>query len=534
MPSHFCLSFRFLDPLFHGRGDGGEPEWPPSPLRAFQALVAAAGAKGGGVPSDAARAALRWLEALPPPAVVAPIGHALGGHRLSVPNNALDVVARAWCRGNESNSGDASPATHRTMKGVRPTFLAEGETVTYLWAIPEPPNETIRQHAEVLGELARSVSAFGWGIDLVVGTAALAADAAQPGERWSPCEDGGGVALRVPVEGTFAGLQARHERFRERLGPEGFVAPPPLADLAVRGYRRSTDPAPRAVAVFSLVTLDGSGFRPFDTVREALTVSGMLRHAARLAAERAGRAQAWVDSFVLGHGEGGEADGRHVPVGARRFAFVPLPSLESRGGPGATVVGAVRRVLLTTFADDGEQDIAWARRALSGQELIGAADGQPVALLGFVPSSDAVARHYLAPASRWATVIPAVLPGHRDPRNYLRRLRAGVDGAEQRRLLGRIDERTDGLVRKAIRQAGYSDALAEHAQIEWRSAGFWPGVDLAGRYGVPDHLRRFPRFHLDIRWRDARGAALRLPGPLCLGGGRFFGLGLCAGLPEGG
>jgi CRISPR-associated protein Csb2 len=40
MPSYLCLSAIFLDAEFHGRRDGGEPEWPPSPLRLFQALVA--------------------------------------------------------------------------------------------------------------------------------------------------------------------------------------------------------------------------------------------------------------------------------------------------------------------------------------------------------------------------------------------------------------------------------------------------------------------------------------------------------------
>ena len=38
---------RFLDPepAFHGKRDGGEPEWPPSPLRLFQALVDAAASR---------------------------------------------------------------------------------------------------------------------------------------------------------------------------------------------------------------------------------------------------------------------------------------------------------------------------------------------------------------------------------------------------------------------------------------------------------------------------------------------------------
>src|SRR5262249_27377507 len=81
-----------LEPEFHGRGDGGAPEWPPSPLRLFQALVAAAAAGWrGGADGDAARPALRWLEARQPPVIVAP-GHLAGRpFRLSVPNNDLDV-----------------------------------------------------------------------------------------------------------------------------------------------------------------------------------------------------------------------------------------------------------------------------------------------------------------------------------------------------------------------------------------------------------------------------------------------------------
>ncbi len=41
MIRYLCISATFLDGRFHGRRDGGESEWPPSPLRLFQALVAA-------------------------------------------------------------------------------------------------------------------------------------------------------------------------------------------------------------------------------------------------------------------------------------------------------------------------------------------------------------------------------------------------------------------------------------------------------------------------------------------------------------
>ncbi len=66
------------------------------------------------------------------------------------------------------------------------------------------------------------------------------------------------------------------------------------------------------------------------------------------------------------------------------------------------------------------------------------------------------------------------------------------------------------------------------AGLEWRKVGFWPGTDLADRYGVPDHLRRFPCLHVRLQWRDAQGRPVQVPGPVCFGSGRFYGLGLFA------
>src|SRR5437867_872405 len=122
MPSQLCLTVTFLNPVFHGRRDGGESEWPPSPMRLFQALVAAAHAKWKQDEAERNRAvaALEWLERQPAPVIVAPTGRPSQPFRLSVPNNAMDIVARAWERGNETGK-DANPATHRAMKMVEGT-----------------------------------------------------------------------------------------------------------------------------------------------------------------------------------------------------------------------------------------------------------------------------------------------------------------------------------------------------------------------------------------------------------------------------
>src|SRR3954453_18402502 len=79
------ISVRFQDGRYHGAGD-----WPPSPARLFQALVA--GAAQGSVLTDEDAAALRWLEGLDPPIIAAPQMRAGQGFQNYVPNNDLDAV----------------------------------------------------------------------------------------------------------------------------------------------------------------------------------------------------------------------------------------------------------------------------------------------------------------------------------------------------------------------------------------------------------------------------------------------------------
>jgi len=411
------------------------------------------------------------------------------------------------------------------MKTVRPTYLLGGDAVHYLWSLTDLPTDEICSYVENLANLAHHVVALGWGIDMVVGHGAVVSDEeakALPGERWLP--GAGGSGLRVPVPGTLEDLCRRYDGFINRLGPDGFTAPPPLSVYRNVVYRRSTDPAPRPFAAFSLLKLDASGFRAFDATRQALTVAGMLRGASKKAAKKCSR-EDLIDHFILGHGEE-KGSLNHKPVGPQRFAYLPLPTIEARGEGKARVVGSIRRVVITSFGNGCEDKIKWAQRALSGMELMDEKTGELVALLSLIPSNEKIVRHYVQSAAAWSTVTPVVLPGFDDPKHLRRRLDKGVETEEQKRLLERLDERIDGLLRKAIRQAGFSDDLANRAALEWRKVGFLPGVDLADRYGVPDHLKKFPRYHVRVQWRDAHGNPVELPGPICIGGGRFYGVGL--------
>lgn len=529
MSAYFCLSIQLLDQCFHGSRDldHSDYEWPPSPARAYQALVASAAARSRGRPfAEAIRSALEWLERQPTPQIIAPRCVSGVAFRSSVPHNAMDIVARAWTRGNYSNTGDANPATHRAMKTVRHLHLVDGHTVYYLWALREDLNEETKHHTTTLSEIAQDVIALGWGIDMAVGHGSLISGSevgSFTGERWFSSQDGGADGLRVPAAGMLSNLLDRHERFLERPRPL-------LHAYRTVVYRRAFDPTSRPHVVFRLLDPESDHLRPFDPARQTAAVAHMMRHAVKVAA-RGRWTEQEIDRMIMGHGEPRDSSA-HSPVPDPRFAFIPLPTLSPRP-VGIGVVESIRRVMLTTFAEGFRDKIEWAGRFLPGQELRRtnqSGDSNLLALIS-LPGEDSVANRYVKHATTWATVTPMVLPGYDDPAHYRRRLAGETGAASQTELLNHLNARIDGLIRKAIRQAGFPEGLAARAEIDWRASGFFPGVDLAGRYSVPQYLKRFSRLHVRIRWRDSNGHATKIPGPICLGGGRFFGLGLFAALP---
>lgn len=515
---HVCLSVRWLDDRYHGQDRDGRPEWPPSPLRLLQAMVAAAG-RAGALPQNA-REGLEWLEGLCeniPPVIIAPEAtHGRPFFRY-VPNNDAD------------NPQKREREKRLSEKLVVPTYLTKGRTIHYVWALAPSETESWRRHQPAIMRSSRAVAALGWGVDLATGHSSLLDDDqvhSLHGQRWEPTRSNFEYGLRVPVRGTLHELTQRYQKFLLQIQPEGRgEEPASLRQFRRWEYRRTSDPATRPTAYFALVRPDG-GYRAFDPVRNTMRVAGLVRHATKRAAESAG---GWPDpaGFVLGHGETeGE---KHRSVGNRRFAYLPLPSIQPRVAGRAPVVGSIRRLCVTVLEPGHEAEIDWASRTLAGQELIREETGEIAALLTPAAEQDKVLRPFLGSASDWASVSPVVLPGYDDPAHYGRRLARGeMSAQEQHRLLETLHLRIDKLLRKAIRDAGFPDELATHADLDWRDAGFWLGTARARSYTVPDHLSRFPRLHMRLRWRDATGQPVKIAGPICLGGGRFYGLGLFA------
>lgn len=514
MKPSLCISFRFIQPfpLFHGRADNGEPEWPPSPMRAFQALLNAAGlrTRGKTLPLEV-RSALQVLEVLRPSIIAPRATLSTTGHRAYVPHNQTDLVTAAWNRGNV----DASIASHRIEKDFRPyrieTVDEELPTVHYLYhlnAVDADPTELL----SILRPYVRSVHCLGWGIDQVVADAMLVESPSMQaiGERWTPTPQGG-RRLRVHRNGSLDALVRRYDKFLNRLVESDWSPVPPLSAIEQVRYRRDTDSVARPAIVFKL--LDDND----DTVSyphaKLIHLAGMVRHVAiemmrhnpprRL---RGIQPTEWVQAYVAGHQspEDKAADSPHS-----QFSYIPLPSIgHQHTDP------AVRRVMIVAPLGD-EAWLDHLAQYLDGQMLEPENDTRLPAgtHLQLIPDGhkDGVRDAYIRDSRTWASFTPVILPGHDDHK----------------------PDKTRKLILKALAQSG----LEQPCEFEWSTFSLFPksydarkyvhddnapGGKRRVGYFRPDHLLHQTAVHLRITFQQP------VPGPITVGAGRHYGLGLFA------
>lgn len=472
----FRISVHFLQPYSHGRDEAGAPEWPPSPLRLFQALVASA--VGREVDPDRrsdAIEALQWLERLTPPEIVAPRADRTPiGYRAYVPNNAGDLTARGWSRRKDS------PMPKRVTKDVRPVRL-EGDSVHFEYLSEEP----LGSRFEILRRAARSMTHLGWGIDMVAGDAR---DELSPveGERWIPGRRSGRF-LRAPVSGTFDALEVKHAQFLARLDGETLRPVSPLATFASVAYGREADREVAAWAAFRLVDPITDDRLALDPVGRTRDVAAWVRHLVSTVTADGDFADA--SSFVHGHARPGDTGEGSLS----RLSYLPLPTVNWK----LRRTEAIARVLIMAPTLERAR-LEWIAARIAGEELVW--EDEPVAALEPLTSDDYVLRQYVGASARWSTVTPVVLPGHDDR-----------SPAKQERLL-----------LKAFRQAGFDDeTLGAIRDLEWQPSGFRSGTGLAGRYRLPDKVHG-PAFHVRIQFDR------EITGPLAIGSGRHRGLGTFA------
>lgn len=498
MSSLLCFSIRFLQPYAHGTDEYGDAEWPPSPLRLLQALTAAgAGRWNERQALDHAAPALRWLESLRPPQIIAAEATPCAApHRLYVPDNVGDKVAAGWARGR-----DVSIADFRVEKDVNPMHLA-GDSVHYVYQF----GESAPSQLQLLSIAARSITHLGWGRDLAVGDANVisAEQAGQlPGVRWHPAATGG-TPLRTHKRGTLDDLTRKHSEFLNRVTAEGFRPVAPLRTFDVVRYCRHDQPSARPWRAFELRNIDGSYCR--YPHRRLIHIAGMVRHLA-LEAMRKDRPEDapenWLDAYVAGHAV--------TSSDHSQLSYLPLPSV----GHEHTDPGVRRMMIAAPVGDDSWLD--HLARRLAGQQL---EPERPDEFAGAEPpllipmprhARDGVLRSYVDPANVWYSFTPVILPGHDDHK----------------------PEKTRALIERALRQSGIEQAC----EFEWSAFSRFAKSYSAHKYDAqkqpqgyfrPSYLNGLTAVHLTLHFKEQ----VRVPGPLVVGAGRHCGFGLMAHLGE--
>lgn len=489
MPRVLLIAVRFHDARYHGAGD-----WPPSPARLFQALIAGA-ARGDALP-EAEAAALRWLEGLAPPVIAAPPARCGAALVTYVPNNDLDAVG-----GHPMRIGEI-----RTSKTTRPMLFEAALPVLYAWTVPDDG-----AHLPALIAMAHRLFQLGRGVDMAWATAELldpaageARLAAHPGPKHRPSAAGRqGTTLACPQPGSLATLLARHaaQASRFRPGPKKgtilFVQPPRPR------FRMVAYDCPPARLLFDIRAGQAFASRP---LREAAALVERVRDAAahRLRAAQPDRAGV-IERLWIGRGAG-PADV------ALRPRLIPLPSIGF-----VHADRAIRRLLLEVPPDCPLPPEA-LRAALRGIALDADPEtGEVRSDARLVPAAEVtMQRHYgvgeeARPARLWRSVTPMALPG-----------RPPGPGREGSARLA-AEAAMAGAVRQALRHTGIDEApLAIRLQRE----------PFEGRGERAEAFAQAPRFPAAIlRHVELRFAAPRR-GPLILGNGRWLGLGLFAPVAE--
>jgi CRISPR-associated protein Csb2 len=505
MPKLLLITVRFHDGRYHGTGD-----WPPSPARLFQALVAGIGQAGP--LDDDTSASLEWLENLDAPVIAAPrmtFGMTIPMH--FVPNNDLDAHG-----GQSSKLGK----TRTAFKVWKPKLFNQDAKFLYAWQFGDteaslPDAERICEYADRLYQLGRGIDqawAFGEIIEPQEFEHRLLA---YPGVVYRPTGGRQGIKLPCPQHGSLKSLKDRHKMKRLRFKAQGQGKSVKLQFAKI--------PEPQ----FAPATYDGPSIRRIFELRSRTSQAGLVawslsrvgslalavrdRAVARLKAALPEQ-EARIEKCLVGR----KADGKDDSPTAARVRILPLPSI---GHDHAD--HAIRRILIEVPAGCllRSEDVFWA---FSGSENLDS-EGEPHFVL--TPGSDeSMLRWYGLGGQahvRWHTVTPAVLP----------------DIAKRRRI---EPTRRAAEVKRGTERAGEQQRAAIEVIQALRHAGLPTSVEAIRVQREPfesdgERVERFApgtRFQKERLWHVELSFTEPLSGPLIVGDGRYYGLGLMAPVPD--
>lgn len=518
MPS-LVISVRFFGGRYHGLNTAGRAEWPPSPARLFQALVA--GAARGANLCERDRHALECLEQLDPPLIATPTMRE--GHRFShfMPNNDLDAVG-----GDPRRIGEIRTATKR----FHPRIFERDTPLLYVWSFAQDMEnaERARNIADRLYQLGRGVD-MAWAVAEIVDVEEAEARLfAHHGAIYRPTVNGrGGRELACPLRGSLGSLIERYEKSRSRFRTmmEPALSREDPSRMKVAGQTFSQPPKPRfqSVTYNSPATLQlfdirvsspDASFFPWPQERAgALTI--YVRDAAeKRLRENLPERRGEIERVLIGR-EATEADK------AARVRIMPLPSIGHHH-----TERSIRRVLIEVPPncpiDVG--DLVWAfSEVVVNAGKIDTATGEILEEeTRLVPAvEETMLTHYGVNDSQsyrhWKTVTPAALPECAARRRIdPRRLREEAKPGSER-------TREQHAAATAVFQA------LRHARIDARvSAIHVQREPFDAKGSRAEAFADGTRFAKERLWHVEIGFAEPVSGPLILGDGRYMGLGLMA------
>lgn len=539
------LTGRFVATAHHDRRAA---EWPPHPARLFSALVAAWA--DDDAPSLEERQALEWLEAQDPPSIAASEAAARKVLTNFVPVNDTAVIRTSWYdrRASEvgrlmdeidaasedssaksakqaerldgkltkardvsdqvANVGKTNPdeavkllPDHRGKQAREfPSVTPDKPRVTYIWAGVETAPETAGALDGLLGRVTR----LGHSSSLV--SCRLTSDPPEP-----ICEPGSmGEPLRSVRRGQLAALEREHDRHEA-------VKPRSLPFRAVRYRPVETDAS-------------GDHLRP-DTAGH-LVVFEFRPSSRRFPATRAVKIASTLRDAVFHHAEdpipeglsGHRDDGSPVPL--PHVGFLPLPYVGYAHADGRIMGASVsipdsldepsRRAVLraigTWESEAGAESTARSDQYRLRLVMGRSGDVDMKRLTGFEPTLDTLrTKTWSRPTRRWVSATPVALPTNPGP------LSTGTAAAR-----AKAWAKAEQAVVDSCRHVGLPEPSAVTVSLDpfirgVRPAAHFPAFRQRGRDGQPVARRLV---HVSVIFDQP------VAGPLALGAGRYFGLGL--------
>jgi CRISPR-associated protein Csb2 len=543
------LTGRYAATAHHDRRSA---EWPPHPARFFSALVAAL--HDGETVDPLERESLLWLERQSPPALDVSVPSSPGDWQrrvldVFVPVNDVSLISdadREMVAAENALSvadspsklkvgrstldkatkrvaavlGTPSGTSSRTDLDAAAALFPEGRTRqvrTFPVVVPpqshfrfvwrEEPPAPVRQ---ALGQLCRRVARLGHSSSLV--RCAVVSDATP---TLQPDADGD-LVLRTVCPGQLDSLEAA---FRKHQGIDGRVLPSiPTRYSSVLRQRQLPEPGEGQFSEDWIVFERVGGGRPLASRGPELAMA--LR---RALIEQHGSET--LPEWISGH----QTDGR--PSNVSHLAFVPLPFIGDPHADGSVqgcalvlprgTTGAERDVLLRLVAsweaargDFGQHPESVESPIMS---LANADRLLPVRVRRreFSPKTSLMVRTWCRPSTRFVTATPIALDRH--PGN----LRSNREGTSQRAAIE---------AQISIAKACVSIGLPSPTAVEISLAPLLTGAQSVQAFSP------WPR-RADLARRAKVHAEIRFPipvrGPVVLGAGRFFGLGLCLPVSDG-